>query len=183
MSDTNTPAKYPSLTNELFINFNGDYLFSVYGNCIDVTTHYRMDCDKKEIHLTIYSLIDDVNNKFKDIKNEFFLAISAYNAIELKDYSYFIETRNLANLEIVGWLPRMIIKSDAEIINIMHQMGQHRFELDAPNLTELELDINAHNIMKLFPETKPKTIKTNGTNEYIQDPFDPRSYDYDPSIT
>ena len=171
--------------NALFINFNGDYLFSVYGNCIDVTTHYRMDCEKKEIYLTIYSLLKPENNKFLDIKNEFFLAISAYNAIELKDYTYFIQTRELANLEIAGWLPRMIIKSDAKIMKIMHQMGQYRFELDAPNLTELELDINAYNIMKLSPETKPSVIETNGTDKYINDPFDPRSYDYDydPSIT
>jgi hypothetical protein len=181
MSDTNKLIKYPPLTNELFVNFNGDYLFSVYGTCIDVATQYKINYEKKEIDLAVLNISPN-KDCFKNIKNEFFLAISAHNAIELKDYTYYIETKKLANLDIVGWLPRIVMKSDAQIISFTHDMGQYKFELDAPNLRELELDKLAYKIMKLSPETKPYLIKTNGRGEYIHDPFDPRSYDYGPDI-
>ncbi len=177
MSDLNF-----TVNDELFISFNGDYFFSVYGTCIDIATQYKINYKKKKINLSILNISPN-KDRFRDIKNEFFLVIRAYNAIELKDYTYFIESRDLANLRIGGWLPRMIIKSDAKIMKIAPEMGQYRFELDAPSLTELELDINAYNIMKLSPETKSISIKTHGKEGYIEDPFDPRSYDYDPSIT
>ena len=182
MSDTNTPTKYPPLTNELFINFCEANLFSVYGTCTNVSTSFDIKHQEKKISLYITNLSQN-NDRFRNIEDEFELYINAYNAIELKDYTYVIKVSKLSNLSIVGWIPRVILKSDAQILNLGENTGQHGVELDAPNLKKLSMNIESYKTLILSPETKSISIKTHGKEGYIEDPFDPRSYDYDPSIT
>jgi hypothetical protein len=143
---------------------------------------YSIDDINKIVTIDITN--DDLTNQFSNPNNTLHFCPQIHNSPRMKDMTFFMIVKGVANFELMGGLLNCNLTTDAQILTTSDNTLQYGFTLDAPNLRELTTNIETSKIMKLSDET-PKDFKltTVGKEGYLHDPYPPNIDDaFDPPL-